>query len=676
MTSNRSINPQIRKKIEQLRKQINYHNYRYYVLDSPEISDSEFDQLMAELQALEEKYPELITPESPTQRVGGTPAEQFTPVRHRTKMLSLANAFSLAELDSFFSRIERELKGGKIELVCELKMDGVAVSLEYEKGLYVRGATRGDGEVGEDITANIKTIRSLPLVLQSQDPPDYLEVRGEAYLSKESFKQINREREIENKPLFANPRNAAAGSLRQLDPQITASRDLDIYLFALGEVEGKSFASQWGVLEFMRSVGFPVNPHIRLVSSIKEAYQFCQTWQQKREDLPYEIDGVVIKVNDLKQQEILSETSKAPRWAVAYKFPAEQRTTKLKDIIVSIGRTGAATPTAILEPVRIAGSTVGRATLHNEDEIHRKDIRIGDTVIVQKAGDVIPEVVASVISKRTGKEKIFQMPRVCPVCTATIRRLPGEAVAYCTNLSCPAQVFERLLHFGSRAAMDIDGFGPSVIKSFLKSGTVRDPADIYFLSQEEIKKLVPHFQDKAAANLYQAIARSKNRPLSRLLFALGIRFVGSHTAEVLAQKFLSMDKLSQASEEDLTSISEIGPVTAKSLVTFFSQPENLSLIDKLKEAGVTMTEVSTKPSEGELSGVTFVLTGTLKSMSRKIAEERIKQLGGNTSSTVSRKVNVVVVGESPGSKLEKAKDLGIEIMDETDFLKLLKSKSS
>lgn len=659
------------KRVKELKDLINYHNYRYYVLNAPEISDAEYDALVRELEHLEKQFPQLITADSPTQRVGAPPAAAFVPVRHRSKMLSLANALNLDELNSFFTRVERDLGVTELEYVCELKMDGVAVALTYENGVYVRGATRGDGEVGEDITNNLKTIRSLPLRML-KDALKLIEIRGEAYLTKEQFKEINNEREEEGLPLFANPRNAAAGSLRQLDPKITARRDLAIYLFAIGYVEGKNFVTHWDVLNYLKENGFPVNPFNKLVASSKEAYIYCQQWQEKRHELPYEIDGVVVKVNSLELQNRLGATTKSPRWAIAFKFPAEERTTKLLDIVPSVGRTGAITPVAVLQPVEVAGVTISRATLHNEDEIKRRDIKIGDWVIVHRAGDVIPEVVTSIPSRRTGKEKEFKMPKSCPVCGGKVEHLAGEVVARCTNMSCPQQVFSRLIHFGSRSAMDIEGLGPSVVAALLASGLVKDVADLFALTPQQLQEAVPHFQEKAAENLYQAVQKAKERPLDRLIYALGIRHVGAHIAEVLAQKYRSLSELSQATQTELEEIYEVGPKIAQSVASFFAEPRNQRLIKKLEEVGVR-TKAVTKPKEElPLAGLTFVFTGTLTHFTRPQAEAAVKELGGSTSSSVSKKTDYVVVGTEPGSKYQKAKKLGVKIVNEEEFLKLIK----
>jgi len=658
------------KRVEELKEQINHHNYRYYVLDAPEVSDGEYDELMRELIEIETAHPELVTPDSPTQRVGGEPSESFVPVRHRTKMLSLANAFSFDELSAFFNRISNDLETDQIGLVCELKVDGVALSLVYEHGMYISGATRGDGETGEDITANVKTIQSIPLRLFLEAPPDVLEVRGEAFLSKEQFRQINEEREESGQPLFANPRNAAAGSLRQLDPKIVAKRNLDIFVYAVGHVSGAEFMSHWEALKYLETAGLKVSRHSKKVGSIKEAYEYCEYWQERRHSLPFEIDGVVVKVDSYKLQERLGATSKAPRWAIAYKFPAEQKTTRLLGIELNVGRTGALTPTAILEPVVVAGSTVSRATLHNEDEIRRKDIRIGDTVIVQKAGDVIPEIVAPVSTKRAGNELEFIMPKECPICGGDVVRPPGEAVARCVNINCPAVIYEHLIHFASRSAMDIEGLGEAVARQLLDKGIIKNVADIYYLDKEKLLN-IDHFADKAAENLRSAIERSKGRPLSRVIFALGIRHVGAHVAEVLADNFNSIDKLSRATFEDLVSVQEIGPKIAESIVDFFEEEKNLGVIERLKRAGVRMEQDTASPGSRSLEGLSFVFTGSLTLFKRNEAEGIVKSMGGKASSSVSKKTDYVVAGENPGSKYDKAKALGVKIITEDEFKRLV-----
>ncbi|NHM28288.1 NAD-dependent DNA ligase LigA [Desulfofundulus sp. TPOSR] len=658
-----------RQRIEELRREIEYHNYRYYVLDDPVISDERYDALMRELIKLESKYPSLVTPDSPSQRVGGQPREGFATVRHRIPMLSLANAFDEGELRDFDRRVRSALPGEPVEYVVELKIDGLAVSLRYENGLLVTGATRGDGETGEDITANLKTIRAVPLRLLR--PVPLLEVRGEVYMSKEAFMRLNETREEAGEPLFANPRNAAAGSLRQLDPAVTASRQLSIFVYGTGEIEGVSVNTHAETLALLKELGFPVNPHHRLLPDIQAVIDYCNRWQEERFNLPYVIDGLVIKVNSLDQQARLGATMKSPRWAIAFKFPAEQAKTRVRDIILRVGRTGVLTPTAILEPVRLAGTTVSRATLHNEDIIKEKDIRIGDTVIVQKAGDVIPEVVAVIPEERTGDEKPFVMPRRCPECGAEAVRPPGEAGTRCTNIACPARLREGLIHFASRNAMDIAGLGPAVIGQLLAAGLVRDPADLYTLRLEDLVPL-ERLGKKSAQNLLEAIEKSKSNPLYRLIFALGIRHVGERAARILAQRFGSLDRLSRATYEELVAIPEIGPKIAESVITFFAQEQNRRVLEKLAAAGVnTRQEPEEEPGDKPLAGKVFVLTGSLSHFTRQEAQELIERLGGRVSSSVSRKTDYVVVGENPGSKYDRALALGIPILREEDFRRLV-----
>lgn len=646
------------------------------MLDSPEIADAEYDDLMRELEELEGRYPELITGDSPTQRVGGAPAAGFAQVRHAAPMRSLANAFSESDLGSFFDRIRKELQDERPAFVCEQKMDGVAIALTYENGNLVRGATRGDGVIGEDITGNVRTVAAIPLRLRLEKPPALVEVRGEAYLTKQQFLHINRQREEKELPLFANPRNAAAGSLRQLDPAVTARRGLKFYAFAVGVVEGETIGSQWEVLDYLREAGLPVNPNAERLVSIDDAYNYCLRWQGRRHELPYEIDGAVVKVDSLEQQRFLGNTAKAPRWAIAYKFPPEQQITVLKDIIVSVGRTGALTPTAVLEPVLVAGSTVSMATLHNEDEINRKDLRIGDRVIVQKAGDVIPEVVGALVAERTGDERVFHMPSECPVCGGKAERPTGEVVYRCTNIACPAQRAERLTHFGSRGAMDIEGFGPAVVRALLDSGEVADPADIYFLTADDLQRLISHFQKKAAANLFEAIQASKTQGLERLLFGLGIRHVGAHTAEVLAGREQALESLERASKQELAAIPDVGDVIAESVHSFFAEERNQAVLVKLRKAGLTTVAVRESATGGPLSGLSLVVTGTLEHYSRSAIQNTIKRLGGRPSSSVSKATDYVLVGAEPGNKVAKARELGVKIIDEPEFERLLKEGST
>lgn len=658
-----------RLKARALREKIEYHNYRYYVLDDPVISDAEYDRLMRELQTLEREFPELITPDSPTQRVGGEPRPGFTTVRHFTPMLSLANAFDEESLRDFDRRV-RELVGGEpVEYVVEPKIDGLAVSLYYENGLLVWGATRGDGEVGEDITPNLKTIRSIPLRLRASGVRR-VEVRGEAYMPKAAFAELNAAREEAGEPAFANPRNAAAGSLRQLDPRVTAARQLNIYVYGLGLVEGPVPATHADALAWLREAGFRVNPGHRVCDSIEEVLAYCREWEGKRFDLPYVIDGMVIKVNSLDQQRRLGATLKSPRWAVAFKFPPEQAVTVIEDIIVRVGRTGVLTPTALFRPVRLAGTTVSRATLHNEDLIREKDVRIGDHVVVQKAGDVIPEVVRVLPERRTGGERPYTLPRRCPACGASTVRLEGEVAWRCPNMACPAQLHERLIHFASRNAMDIAGLGPKIIAQLLNRGLVRSAADLYNLRYEDLVGL-ERLGPKSAQNLLRAIAESKDRPLAQLIFGLGIRHVGERAARVLAERFGSLKNLMAASEEELQEIPEIGPKIAASVVAFFAAEENREIVRRLEQAGVRTREEVRVSGDLPLAGKTFVLTGALERFTRQEAERLIAELGGRVASSVSRKTDYVVVGENPGSKLTRAVALGIPLLNEEEFLALV-----
>ncbi|RKL64377.1 NAD-dependent DNA ligase LigA [Thermoanaerobacteraceae bacterium SP2] len=661
-------------RIKDLREKINYHNKQYYVYDNPVISDAEYDKLMRELESLEREFPEFVTPDSPTQRVGGEPLPAFRQVTHRVPMMSLADAFDEGELKDFHRRVT-EAVGQDVEYVVELKIDGLAISLTYENGLLITAATRGDGVVGEDVTQNIKTIKSVPLRLDFPEDkkPSIIEVRGEVYLPKEGFRKLNEEREDMELPLFANPRNAAAGSLRQLDPKITASRPLSTFMYALGHVEGVEFTKHIEVLEFYKTCGFRVNPDIVLFKNFNDVMDYCMSWREKRDTLPYEIDGIVIKVNSLEQQRILGFTAKSPRWAIAYKFPAEQKTTVINDIIVRVGRTGVLTPTAELTPVRIAGSTVSRATLHNEDYIKEKDIRIGDTVVVQKAGDVIPEVVEVIKEKRTGNEKVFKMPHRCPECGAEAIRLSGEAAYRCTGVSCPAQIRRSIIHFVSRDAMDIRGLGEAIVTQLLSEGLIKDAADIYKLTREDLVPL-ERMGEKSAANLLSAIENSKSRPLGRLIYALGIPFIGSKAATILADAFGSMEKLEKATYEELIDIPEIGDKMAESIVTFFKQDQTRRLLSRLKAAGVNMeAEKKEKSEEGPspFKDLTFVLTGTLKHYTRPQATEIIEKLGGKVTGSVSKKTDYVVVGEDPGSKYDKAVKLGVKILNEEQFEQML-----
>ncbi|WP_425058043.1 DNA ligase [Sporomusa carbonis] len=656
--------------IEELRKTIHYHSHRYYVLDNPEISDAEFDSLLRRLIAIETAFPSLITPDSPSQRVGGVPAEGFDRVAHLTPMLSLGNAFSAGELRAFDARVRNGLDGAAAEYVVELKIDGLAINLVYQNGRLVRGATRGDGTYGEEVTANIRTIRSVPLVLNADDDiPPLLEVRGEVYMPRREFDRLNRLREMSGEPLMANPRNAAAGSIRQLDPKITAERALDIFIHGLGTEEGLGVATHAAMFEKLQRLGFKVNPHYQVFDNIEDVIAYCESWAEKRVDLPYDIDGLVIKVNSLASQRLLGSTAKDPRWAIAFKFPAEQAATIVEDIFVRVGRTGALTPTAVLRPVRLAGTTVSRATLHNADYIEEKDIRIGDTVIVHKAGEIIPEVVSVVATRRTGSEQPFIMPAACPECGQPIVREQGEVAHKCVNPRCPAQLREGLIHFVSRDAMNIDGLGPAVIASLLEAGLLRDAADLYSLKPEALAAL-DRMGEKSAQNLVDAIAASKTAGLARVLFALGIRYVGAKASAILAQHYGDIDKLAGAGAEELMAIAEIGPKIAESIVSYFADPANRAFIEKLKAAGVKMTEERPAAVSQELAGKTFVLTGTL-SIPRKEAEALIIACGGKVASAVSKKTSYVVAGAEAGSKLDKARELGITVLDEDSFIKLV-----
>lgn len=666
--------PNIEKKIEELREKIRYHNYRYYVLNDPIISDAEYDQLMKELTEMEKKYPQYITTSSPTQRVGVEPVSEFTTVKHITPMLSLSNAFSDEELIAFDQRIKKIVPQQKIEYIVELKIDGLAIALVYENGIFTRGATRGDGIIGENITSNLKTIKTIPLKLFGDDLPSHLEIYGEVYMKKSDFKKLNEERMKKEEYLFANPRNAAAGSVRQLDPRITARRPLDTFIYRATFPEGHKFKNHVEVLNYLKKIGFKVNPHINLCQDIEEAISYCQKWIEKKEDLDYEIDGMVIKVNSLRLREELGSTTRSPRWAIAYKFPAQQITTKVRNIIVQVGRTGTLTPVALLDAVKISGSVVQRATLHNEDEIRRKDVRIGDTVLVQKAGEVIPEVVKVIKEKRTGKEKKFTMPSKCPVCGAKVFRPEGEVASRCYSLTCSAQIKERIRHFASRDAMDIEGLGPAIIDQLVENGLIKNVSDLYFLKRDDLISL-ERMAEKSADNLMNAIEKSKSRSFANLIYGLGIRYVGVHTSEVITRYFPTLDKLRKINLEELIEINEIGPKIAESIVLFFKEKENLDIIERLRSADLNFGQKEEKKRKEKraqiFTGKQFVLTGTLKDFTRTQVTEIIGELGGRVTSSVSKKTDYVVVGEDPGSKYEKAKKLGITIIDEEEFKKII-----
>lgn len=671
---------QAEKRIEELRRELHEHNYAYYVLDAPKISDAEYDRLMRELIELETAFPELIRPDSPSQRVGGEPSQAFESVRHPAPLLSLDNAFNRQELLAFANRIRRHI-GDDLCYVVELKIDGLSVALTYEAGRFILGATRGDGQVGEDVTANLRTIRSIPLQLRGEQIPERLVVRGEVYMSRTAFASVNREKEARGEPLFANPRNAAAGSVRQLDPRVTASRSLGCFVYNIVAIEGgPEITEHEQALEWLERWGFAVNEHRRTFRDMEEAADYCESWNARRAELDYDIDGLVVKLNRLDQQEQLGHTSKSPRWAVAYKFPAEQARTRIVDIHVQVGRTGALTPVAILEPVVVAGSTVSRASLHNEDYIEEKDIRIGDRVIIQKAGDIIPEVLAVDIEARDGTERSFTMPATCPVCGAAAVRLPGEAARRCTGSACPAQIRENLLHFVSRDAMDIDGLGPALIDQLLHHEKITDAADLYSLRREDLLEL-ERVGEKTAQNLLQAIDRSKQQDIARVLYALGIRHVGQRTARLLAEHFRSLDELRAADEEQLMQIDEIGPKVAASVVEFFQQEQNERLLEKLKAAGVNLQrldddEKAAEPGHDAFAGKNVVITGSLSAWSRKQLTDLLERLGARVTGSVTGKTDMLIVGESPGSKLEAARQRNIPIVDEARLQELLKGRTT
>ena len=679
---------QARQSIDKLRTEINRHNYRYYVLDSPEVSDAEYDALMQELRKLEETYPQLRTADSPTQRVGAAPVAAFGVVEHREPLLSLANAFTYEELAAWYTRTVKLAGGEKFNIACEHKIDGLAVALTYIDGAFTTGATRGDGLHGENITQNLKTIHSIPLSVPQDKAPPRFEVRGEVYLPKAGFHKLNEERAREGLPLFANPRNAAAGSVRQLDPRITARRPLDIYIYGLGWAEGREMPpTHWETMECLRELGFKLNPHNKLVETVDEVEEYYRTWTAQRESLRYEADGIVVKVNQLALYEGLGVVGREPRWAISYKFPPTQATTRLIDIGISVGRTGSLNPYAILEPVAVGGVTIRQAALHNEEDIKRKDIRIGDTVIVQRAGEVIPEVVSPVTSKRTGQEKEFNLLEkvydrekgrpACPVCGAEVVKPEDEVMYYCSNAACPVQLQRQLELFTSRGAMDIRGIGESWAATLLEKGLVRDVADLYYLKdkKDELLKL-EKLGEKSVANILNAIEKSKDRPLSRLIYALGIRHVGGETAELLAREFHSLNELANATRERLMSVPSIGPKIADSILAFFSVKENREIIEKLRRAGVKLAEKAETQSAvvQPLAGMEFVITGTLQSLKRAEAEEKVKALGGEVGSSVTRQTTHLILGAEPGSKLAKAQKLGTKVLTEEEFLKLIGEK--
>lgn len=679
---------------EALRREIEHHSYQYYALDAPTISDAAFDSLMRELREIEAAHPELVTASSPTQRVGGYVGEQFAPVVHERRMYSLDNAMDFDELTEWMERTAEACGGALPPLCCELKIDGSSIALTYEDGVLVRAATRGDGTTGEDVTVNMRTVRDVPLRLREEARTaiapgvETLELRGEVYMPKKSFEALNAAAEEEGRAPFANPRNAAAGSLRQKDPAVTKMRDLSTFMYAIADDAALEVEGQWELLQWLRKAGFHVNPDVRLCTTAEEVRGFCRECLDRRESLPYEIDGVVVKVNDFARQRSMGFTARAPRWAIAFKFPPEEKTTLLRDITVQVGRTGALTPVAELVPVVVAGSTVARATLHNLDEVHRKDVRVGDTVIVRKAGDVIPEVLGPVLSLRSPEARIWEMPSVCPSCGSPVVRDPGEVAFRCISIDCPAQALERLLHWASRGALDIDGMGEEIVSRLVESGRVADVADYYSLSEDELASLdmgrvkadgePVRLGHTVAKKLVAAIEASKGRSFARVLFGLGIRHVGKTTAEAIAAAYPSMDALASAGEDELAGIYGVGPKVAHGMWLFFRTPDNTSVIERLRAAGVTMADEAVVPGEEVpqvLAGLTFVLTGTLthSGMTRDEAGARLKAMGAKVSGSVSKKTSFVVAGESAGSKYDKAVALGVPVLDEAQLLNLLET---
>ncbi len=661
---------ELNEKYENLKKTVAYHSHRYYVLDDPEITDAEYDKLMHELIDFEKEHPDMITPDSPTRKVGGTILEGFSPVSHEVQMQSLQDAFSKEEIFEFDRRVRAELsKIGQVPTyVVEHKIDGLSVSLEYRDSVLVRGSTRGDGFVGEDVTNNLKTVMSIPLKLHK--PVPYIEVRGEVFMAKKSFARLNEEREADGQPTFANPRNAAAGSLRQLDSAVAAKRGLDIFVFNVQRSEGIEFKTHLESLRFLRDAGFKVITNDKEFETIDAAFEEIENIGEARRGLYYDIDGAVIKVNDLSQRQILGATAKTPKWAIAYKYPPEQKKTRIKDIIIQVGRTGVLTPRAELEPVSLAGSTVSYATLHNLDNIRQKDVRIGDNVLVQKAGDIIPEIISVVKDDRDGTETEFNMPETCPVCGARVHREEGEAAYRCTGADCPAQLERNLIHFVSRDAMDIEGMGPSVIKKLLAEGLIKSSADIYYLTAEELIKL-DKLGEKSAENLLDSIEKSKKNDLPKLIYALGIHHIGAGAAKLIAKRAGSIDALFDISAEELTEINDVGMIMAESVTDFFAQPHTRTLIQKFKDAGVNTDYIGEARASDALEGMTIVVTGTLPTLGRKEATALIEQNGGKASGSVSKKTSYVLAGEAAGSKLTKANELGIPVIDEAEFMKMI-----
>lgn len=659
-----------RERLVELREEIRYHDRKYYVEDSPVISDSEYDELMDELKELEKEHPDLITPDSPTQRLSPMDRDMFQAVEHKTPMLSLDNTYNHQELREFHRRVTGTLEMEDVEYVMELKMDGLGVALLYEEGYLKRGATRGDGFVGEDITANLKTIKTIPLKLDKDSPLKDIEVRGEVYMPRDGFDEMNKERLDRGEEPFANPRNAAAGTVRQKDPKVVAERPLNIDVYHLSYHPNVKYSTHQECIDALREAGFKVSDHLKKVSGIEEALEYIDRWEKDRNDLNYEIDGIVIKVNDLEHQDKLGATSKHPRWAIAYKYPAMRKTTTVKNIEVQVGRTGKLTPVAILEPVRLSGTTVSRASLHNEDEIERKDVRIGDTVMVEKAGEIIPQVVKVITERRDGTQKEFDFPRRCTECGAQAVRFEEEVARRCVNAQCPAQLKQRLEHWGSRTAMDIEGLGPKLLGKLVDKGAVKSIADIYRLGKIQLSS-VERMADRSARNILKAIDESKEQPLDRVIHGLGIKYVGKRVSKVLTENYDTMDDIMNATREELEDIPEIGPKIADSLITFFEDDRNTILIEELKRSGVNMKSGEKDYDEQFLTGKKFVLTGSLQKFTREEAKEKIESHGGRVTGSVSSSTDHLVVGKDPGSKLEKARSLGIVVLTEDDFLELL-----
>lgn len=664
---------EVKKTIEHLRRKIDRHNHLYYDLAKPEISDHEYDRLIKELRDLEGQHPQWASTKSPTQRVGGSSGKGFVTVLHKVPMLSIDNTYSKEELSDFNDRVCKHIRNEAVQYVMELKIDGVSLSLFYEKGVFVRAITRGDGQQGDDITSNVSVIKSIPkrLNASSLPIPKIIEIRGEIFMKRKTFERLNEEKGDEGEELFANPRNAAAGTLKLLDASVVAERELSFFAHGMGYFEGEPFKTQTELLGFFKKSGLPVNPHSDLCHDLDEAFKRCDLWQTKRFELEYDTDGLVFKVNRFDQQRLLGATNKSPRWVIAYKFPAEKAKTRLLDIIVQVGRTGVLTPVAILEPVFLAGSTVSRATLHNEDEIKRLDLRIGDWVKIEKSGEIIPQVIEVITDKRTGKEKIFSLPSTCPVCASKVTREEDEVARRCVNLSCPAQLKARLIHYASRKAMDIEGLGEALVGQLVDRGMLKNFSDIYLLKKEALSQL-ERMGEKSAGNLIAQIEASKKKELSRLLYGLGIRHVGIRSARLLAQHFESMRRIQSAEIEDIENLASMGGAISKSLVNFFKNPKNIQLLEKLEDLGLNTKEPKKEGLSRDLEGKIFVLTGTLKNFSRDEASQKILERGGAVSSSVSKKTTAVIAGQEAGSKLKDAQKCGTQILNEDEFIKLLK----